>query len=63
MNGIDLFLDGERSLLSKSDAFCSENWRMIRMVTVVRSKCFEMTLVGWLGHCRGEKVRVYIIWM
>jgi len=57
MNGIDSFLGRKCSLLSESDASCSKNWRMIRMIAVVRAKCLEVTLVGRLGHCRREKVR------
>ena len=53
-------IDAERSLLSESDTFSSKNWRMIRMIAVVRAKCFKVTLVGQLRHCRREKVRVYI---
>ena len=63
MNGIDSFLDGKCRLLSKSDAFCSKNWRMVRMVAVVRAKCLEMAFMSWLGHCREEKVGVFIVWM
>ena len=48
---------GECSPLSESDAFRGKNWRMIGMIVVVRAKCFEMTFVSWLGHCRRERVR------
>ena len=63
VNGIDSFLDGKHRLLSESDGLCSKNWRMIRVIAVVRAKHLEVTLVGWLGHYRGEKVGVYIVWM
>ena len=59
MDGIDSFLDGERSSLLKGDAFWSKNRRMVGMVAVVRVKCFEMTFMSWLGHCGRERVRAF----
>jgi len=61
MDGINSFLDGECSLLLESDAFSCKNRRVIRVIAVVGAKRFEVTLMGRLRHCRGEKVRVYIV--
>jgi len=59
VNGINLFLGGKHSLLLEGNAFRSKNWRMIGMIVVVRAKCFEMTFMGWLGHCGRERVRSF----
>ena len=55
MNGIDLFLDRKCCSLLEGNAFQSNNWKIIRMIVVVRMKCFEVTFISQLEHCRREK--------